>query len=138
MFQILDITRFCLCHIFIYISDVVSDLILERWIYIYIYIIDYKNRGILIRIYIQHNIPIQVWEWTWLHGIELDLQLPMQSVPITTDVVSLIPAQGEVYKIMWWSLSVGCGFLRILCIPPPIKVTGTIYLKYFWKWRCIP
>jgi hypothetical protein len=31
----------------------------------------------------------------------LDLQLPMQSVPITTDVVSSNPDQGEVYNIMW-------------------------------------
>ena len=31
---------------------------------------------------------------------QLDLQLPMQSVPITTDVVSLNLDQGEVYNIM--------------------------------------
>jgi hypothetical protein len=30
----------------------------------------------------------------------LDLQLPMQSLPITTDVVSSNPAQGDVYNIM--------------------------------------
>ena len=30
----------------------------------------------------------------------LDLQLPMQSVPITNDVVSLNLNQGEVYNIM--------------------------------------
>jgi hypothetical protein len=30
----------------------------------------------------------------------LDLQLPMQSVPITTDIVSLNLDQGEVYNIM--------------------------------------
>jgi hypothetical protein len=30
----------------------------------------------------------------------LDLQLPMQSVPITTDIVALTPAQGKVYNIM--------------------------------------
>ena len=30
----------------------------------------------------------------------MDLQLPMQSVPITTDVVSLNPTQGEVDNIM--------------------------------------
>ena len=29
-----------------------------------------------------------------------DLQLPMQSVPITTDVVSSNPDPGEVYNIM--------------------------------------
>jgi hypothetical protein len=31
----------------------------------------------------------------------LDLQLPMQSVPITTDVVSSNLDQCEVYNIMW-------------------------------------
>jgi hypothetical protein len=31
----------------------------------------------------------------------LDLQLPMQSVPITTDIVSSNLDQGEVYNIMW-------------------------------------
>jgi hypothetical protein len=31
----------------------------------------------------------------------LDLQLPMQSVPITIDVVSSNLDQGEVYNIMW-------------------------------------
>jgi hypothetical protein len=30
----------------------------------------------------------------------LDLQLPMQLMPITTDVMGLTPAQGEVYNIM--------------------------------------
>jgi hypothetical protein len=30
----------------------------------------------------------------------LDLQLPMQSVPINTDVVGSTPAKGEVYNIM--------------------------------------
>ena len=32
---------------------------------------------------------------------QLDLQLPVQSVPITTDVVSSNLDQGEVYNIMW-------------------------------------
>jgi hypothetical protein len=31
----------------------------------------------------------------------LDVQLPLQSVPITTDVVSSNLDQGEVYNIMW-------------------------------------
>jgi hypothetical protein len=31
----------------------------------------------------------------------VDLQLPMQSVHITTDVVSSNLDQGEVYNIMW-------------------------------------
>ena len=33
--------------------------------------------------------------------LELDLQLPMQSVPITTDAVSSNLEQGEVFNIMW-------------------------------------
>ena len=39
---------------------------------------------------------------------QLDLPLPMQSVHITTDIVSLNLDQGEVHKIMWYSLSVTC------------------------------
>jgi hypothetical protein len=38
----------------------------------------------------------------------LDLQLPVQSVHITTDIVSLNLDQGKVYNIMWLSLSVTC------------------------------
>jgi len=38
----------------------------------------------------------------------LDLQLPMQSVTITTDAVSSNLDQGEVYNIMWESLSATC------------------------------
>ena len=34
----------------------------------------------------------------------LDLQLPMQSVPITTDVVGLTPAQGLCDKPMWYNV----------------------------------
>jgi hypothetical protein len=56
----------------------------------------------------------------------LDLQLPMQSVHITTNVVSLNPAHGEVYSIQHYVIKfvsdlqqVG-GFLRF---PPPIKLT---------------
>ena len=34
---------------------------------------------------------------------ELGLQLPMQSMPITTDVASSNLDQSEVYSIMWYS-----------------------------------
>ena len=27
------------------------------------------------------------------------------------------------------------GFLQVLGFPPPIKLTATIYLKYWWKWH---
>ena len=67
----------------------------------------------------------------------LDLQLPMHPVPITMDVVSLNPAQGEVHNIMWWSMSVICVrsvvFSRYFRFPPPIKLSSTIKLKILLK-----
>jgi hypothetical protein len=64
------------------------------------------------------------------------LQIPVQSVPITTKVVSSNPVHGEVYSIQNYVIryvsdfrQVG-GFLRVLEFPPPIKLTATIYLKY--------
>ena len=58
--------------------------------------------------------------------------LPVQSVPITTKVVSLTPVHGEVYSIQHYVIKfvsdlrqVG-GFLRVLRFPPPIKLTATI------------
>ena len=60
----------------------------------------------------------------------LDLQLPMQSVPITTKVVSSNPINGEVYSIQHYVIKfvndlrqVG-GFLRVLRFPPQIKLTA--------------
>ena len=34
-------------------------------------------------------------------GAVMDLQLPMQSVPITTDIVSLNLDEGKVCNMMW-------------------------------------
>ena len=62
----------------------------------------------------------------------LDLQLPMQSVSITTKVVSLNPNHGKVYLIQFYvikfvsDLRQVCGFLRVPWFPPPIKLTATI------------
>ena len=60
-------------------------------------------------------------------------QLPVQSVPITTKIVSSNPVHGEMYSIQYYVIKfvsdlreVG-GFLRF---PPPIKLTATIQLKY--------
>jgi len=61
----------------------------------------------------------------------LDLQLTMQSVPITTKVVSLNPTrrgnsiQHYVIKLVSDLRKVG-GFLRVLRFPPPIKRTAMI------------
>ena len=63
---------------------------------------------------------------------QLDLQLPVQSVSITTKVVSSNPVHGEVYSIQHYVIKivndlrqVG-GFLPVLRFPPPIKLTATI------------
>ena len=63
---------------------------------------------------------------------QLDLQLPVQSVPIITKVVSSNPAYGEVYLIQHYVIKfvndlrqVG-GFLCVFRFPPPIKLTATI------------
>ena len=62
----------------------------------------------------------------------LDLQLPVQSVPITTNVVNSNPAHGEVYLIQRCVIKfvsdlqqVG-GFLRVLRFSPPIQLTTTM------------
>jgi hypothetical protein len=49
-------------------------------------------------------LKISYWLWGAIVAMiiwYLDLQLPMQSVPITTDVVNLNLDKGEVYNIMW-------------------------------------
>ena len=88
-----------------------------------------KNKIYINKIY-THNT-------TWGHCHRaIVLQLPMQSVSITTKVVSLNPAHGELYSIQHyvikfvsdlWQVS---GFLWVLWFPPPIKLTATILLKY--------
>ena len=62
---------------------------------------------------------------------QLNLQLPVQSVPITTVVVSSNPVHGEVYSIQHYVIKfvsdlqqVG-GFHRVLRFPPSIKMTAT-------------
>jgi len=64
--------------------------------------------------------------------VHMDLQLPMQSVPITTIVVSSNHAHGEGYSIQHYEIKfvndlqqIG-GFLRVLRFPPPIVLTATI------------
>ena len=62
----------------------------------------------------------------------LNLQLPLQSVPITSNVVSSNPADGEVYLIQYYVIKFVsdvwkvCDFLRLLRFPQPIKLTATI------------
>ena len=66
---------------------------------------------------------------------KLDLQLPMQSVFITTKVVRSNPVHGEVYSIQHYVIRVVSdlrevgGFLQVFRLPPPIKLTATVQLK---------
>ena len=66
----------------------------------------------------------------------LELQLAVQSVPITTKVASANPAHGEVYSTHHYvikfisDLQQVSGFLWVLQFPPPIKLIATIQLKY--------
>ena len=64
--------------------------------------------------------------------MDLQLHVPVQSLPITTKVLSSNPSHGEVYRIQQYVLKfvsdlrqVGC-FLRILRFTPPIKLTATL------------
>jgi hypothetical protein len=59
----------------------------------------------------------------------MDLQLPMQSVPITTKVVSLNPSHGDVHLIQHYVIKFVIELLQVLWFPPPLK------LKYCLKWR---
>jgi hypothetical protein len=71
-------------------------------------------------LFVQGAIVVEI---VWL----LNLQLPMQSVPITTKIVNSNPVHGEVYSIKFVSdLRQVCGFLWVLRFPPPIKLTATI------------
>ena len=60
----------------------------------------------------------------------LDLQLPMQRVPITTKVVNSNPAHSKAYSIQHYvikfvrDLRQFGGFLRVLRFPPQIELTA--------------
>ena len=69
--------------------------------------------------------------WLWSYGSSIYNCL-LQSVPITTKVVSSNPIHGEVYTIQHYAIKfvsdlrqVG-GFLRILRFPPPKKLPSEI------------
>jgi hypothetical protein len=53
-------------------------------------------------------------EWQW------DLQLLMQSVPITTKVVSLYSVHGEVYLIKYYVTKFVSDLWQVRWFPPPI------------------
>ena len=62
----------------------------------------------------------------------LDLQLTIQSVPITSKVVSSNPVHGEMYSIQHYMIKFDSDlrqigdFLRVLRFPTPVNLTDTI------------
>jgi hypothetical protein len=59
----------------------------------------------------------------------IDLSLPMQSVPITTNVVSLNPVHGRVYSIQHYVIKFVSDLWQVdgfIQFPPSIKLTTTI------------
>jgi len=59
--------------------------------------------------------------------------LLFQSVPITTKVVSSNPVHGEVYLIQHYVIKFVSDLRQVsgfLWVPPPIKLTAKIELKY--------
>jgi hypothetical protein len=56
----------------------------------------------------------------------LDLQLPVQSVPITIKVVSLNTTHGEVYSIQHYVIKFVSDAAAGWWFPPPIKLTATM------------
>ena len=82
--------------------------------------------GKLIVIYIWTLAIVVVIIW------ELDLQLPVQSVPITTEVLNSNPTHGDVYSIQHYVIKLASDlrqvgdFLRVLLFPPSIKLTAKI------------
>jgi hypothetical protein len=64
-----------------------------------------------------------------------DLQLPVQSVPITTKVVSSNTVHGEVHSIQHYVIKFVSNlrqvgeFLQVLRFPPPIKLTAETFLR---------
>ena len=80
----------------------------------------------VLELHIEHRIVEGVIVW------QLHLQVHMQSVPITTNVVNSNLAHGEVYSIQNYVIKfvsdlrqVG-GFLSVLRFPPPSTMTPTI------------
>ena len=81
---------------------------------------------------------IQIWIYL-LYLSTHSTQLPMQSVPIITDVVSSNPAHGEVYSMQHYVIKfvsdlqqVG-GFLQVLLFPPPIKLAAPLITEILLK-----
>ena len=87
--------------------------------------------------YVEQYIGVVVYVIVW----QFDLQLPMQRVPITTNVVSSNHVHGEVYSIQHYVIKfisdlrqVG-GFIRVLRVSSTNKPDRYDITKILLKWR---
>ena len=78
------------------------------------------------------KLHLDLWGRRGIDRMVIRVQLPLQSVPNTTQVVSYNPFHGEVYSIQHYVIKcvsdlrqVG-GFLKVLRFPPPIQLIATI------------
>ena len=70
--------------------------------------------------------PSIEWAVVVVIGQQLDLQLPMQSVSITINVVSSNPAHGKVYSIQQYVIKFVSDLRQVGDFPPPMKLTTMI------------
>ena len=94
----------------------------------------HKNRSIFLQIYTSNYIDLG--DCCGRDHMVDGLDLPVQSVPITTQVVSLNPVHGEVYSMQHYVIKfisdlrqVG-DFLWVLWFPPSIKNIVEIGVKH--------
>jgi hypothetical protein len=106
------------CYIFIYLYTQVIQFVLVKLLLIFVFL----NRRVL-----KDNGGRRGCD-----RMVVELQLSVQSMPITTNVVSSNPVHGEVYSVQHHVIKfvidlrqVG-GFLWVPRFPPLIKLIGTI------------
>ena len=81
---------------------------------------------------LQHVAILTMYRGRRCRDSMVDLQLPVQSVPITAKGVSSNPVHGEVHSIEHYVINIVSdlrqvsGFLLALLFPLPIKLTATI------------
>ena len=127
------------CHCLLMTFMIIQSLVTTQWVNVSL---SFNTMWTIFLLWFEHvtfwwdedrKYQFQNWgpSWSWSYG-NLDFQLPVQSVPITTKVVSSSPVHGEVYSIQHYvikfvsDLRQVCGFLRVLLFPPPIKLTAMI------------
>ena len=122
-----DVIDACLPRALIWIGHFVYYTFKKVRFYSYKYVIN------IYYIYIQEHTKLKQDIGAVVIVWQLDLHLAMQSVLITTKVVSLNPVHDGVYSIQHCVIKfvsdlrqIG-GFLRVLRFPPPIKLTSSRY-----------